>query len=111
MTRIAVLLHSLYKVKIMNVTLTPELENYINEKIQSGLYNSPGEVLREGLRLLRERDELNRWRNEELRREVMKGVEQIRNGQSRTYDSAEEMVEEIKREARAEFEARKKNGG
>ncbi len=89
--------------KEMNITLTPELESFINEKIQSGLYNSPGEVLREGLRLLRERDELQRWRKEELRREVMKGVEQMRNGQYRTYNSAEELAEEVIREARAEF--------
>jgi len=96
--------------KEMNITLTPELESFINEKIQSGLYNSPGEVLREGLRLLRERDELQRWRKEELRREVMKGVEQMRNGQYRTYNSAEELAEEVIREARAEFELKKKNG-
>jgi antitoxin ParD1/3/4 len=94
----------------MNITLTPELENLINEKIKSGLYDSPGEVVRESLQLLKEQDELKRWRREELRREVMKGVEQMRNGQYRTYNSAEELAEEVIKEARAEFELKKKNG-
>ena len=94
----------------MNITLTPELENLINEKIKSGLYNSPSEVVQESLQLLKKRDELKHWRREELRREVMKGVEQMRNGQYRTYSSAEELAEEIITEARAEFELKKKNG-
>lgn len=94
----------------MNITLSPELENLVNEKVESGLYDSPGEVIRESLILLKERDELKRLRREDLRREVMKGVEQMRNGQYRTYNSAEELAEEIIGEARAEFEARNKNG-
>lgn len=40
----------------MNVSLTPELERMVNDKVQSGLYQTASEVIREGLRLLRERD-------------------------------------------------------
>ena len=94
----------------MNITLTPELENLINEKIKSGLYNSPSEVVRESLQLLKKQDELKHRRREELQREVMKGVEQMRNGQYRTYSSTTELAEEIIKEARAEFELKKKNG-
>lgn len=36
----------------MNVSLTPELEKMIREKVSSGLYNSSSEVVREALRLL-----------------------------------------------------------
>jgi len=70
----------------MNVSLTPELENLVNEKVKSGLYNSASEVIRESLRLLQEQDELKRIRRDELRREIMLGVEQIRNGQSIKVD-------------------------
>jgi antitoxin ParD1/3/4 len=94
----------------MNITLTPELENLINEKIKSGKYDSPGEVIREGLRLLKEQDELKRIRMEELRREVQKGIDDMREGRFTTYSSTEELAEEIIKEARAEFEARKNNG-
>ena len=70
----------------MNVSLTPELENLVNEKVKSGLYNSASEVIRESLRLLQEQDELKRIRRDELRREIMLGVEQTRNGQSIKVD-------------------------
>ena len=73
----------------MNVSLTPELENLINEKVKSGLYNSASEVIRESLRLLQEQDELKRIRKDELRREIMLGVEQIRRGEFIEVKSSE----------------------
>lgn len=36
----------------MNVSLTPELEQYIRRKVDSGLYGNASEVVREALRLL-----------------------------------------------------------
>ena len=36
----------------MNVSLTPDLERFVREKVDSGLYNSASEVVREALRLL-----------------------------------------------------------
>lgn len=36
----------------MNVSLTPELEQYIRGKVDSGLYGNASEVVREALRLL-----------------------------------------------------------
>lgn len=41
----------------MNVSLTPELEQFVTAKVQSGRYNSASEVVREALRLLEEHDE------------------------------------------------------
>jgi antitoxin ParD1/3/4 len=40
----------------MNVSLTPELEKFVNHKVESGRYNSASEVVREALRLLEEHD-------------------------------------------------------
>lgn len=40
----------------MNVSLTPPLESYIKAKIDSGMYASASEVIRAGLRALREKD-------------------------------------------------------
>jgi len=37
----------------MNVSLTPELEKFVDDKVESGLYNNASEVVRESLRLLR----------------------------------------------------------
>ena len=36
----------------MNVSLTPELEQFVQTKVESGRYNSASEVVREALRLL-----------------------------------------------------------
>jgi antitoxin ParD1/3/4 len=41
----------------MNVSLTPELEELVNEKVRSGLYQTASEVVREALRLLKLRDD------------------------------------------------------
>ena len=38
----------------MNVSLTPELDRYVAEKVESGRYTSASEVVREALRLLEE---------------------------------------------------------
>jgi len=49
----------------MNVSLTPELEKYVDEKVESGLYNNASEVVRESLRLLKEHDEIRlKWREQ-----------------------------------------------
>jgi antitoxin ParD1/3/4 len=40
----------------MNVSLTPELEQFVQSKVQSGRYNSASEVIRESLRLLEEHE-------------------------------------------------------
>ena len=34
----------------MHISLTPELENAVKAKVQSGLYNNASEVIREALR-------------------------------------------------------------
>lgn len=41
----------------MNVSLTPELEKFVGNKVESGRYNSASEVVREALRLLEEHDQ------------------------------------------------------
>ena len=59
----------------MNVSLTPQLEELVKKKVDSGLYGSASEVMREALRLLEERDRIHTMRLEELRAEIKKGIE------------------------------------
>ncbi|MBD2311039.1 type II toxin-antitoxin system ParD family antitoxin [Desertifilum sp. FACHB-1129] len=59
----------------MNVSLTPELEQYVKEKVSSGLYYSASEVIREGLRLLKEREQLQQIRLQELRQDIQAGLD------------------------------------
>ena len=84
----------------MNVSLTAELEQLVNEKVASGMYTSASEVVREGLRLLKERDELRRAQMDELRRDVMLGAEQVRAGRGKKYAGGAELADAIKRRGR-----------
>ena len=64
----------------MNVSLTPELAEYVTRKVASGMYQTASEVIREGLRLLRERDEMYQHNLDELRKEIAVGLEQAEQG-------------------------------
>ncbi|HAZ49667.1 MAG TPA: type II toxin-antitoxin system ParD family antitoxin [Cyanobacteria bacterium UBA11369] len=65
----------------MNVSLTPELEQYVQEKVKSGKYLSASEVVREALRLLQEQDQIRQLRLEKLRSEIALGIEQLDRGE------------------------------
>jgi antitoxin ParD1/3/4 len=65
----------------MNVSLTPELERLVQSKVRSGRYLSASEVVREGLRLLEERDRLFEIRLAELQSKLAIGVEQADRGE------------------------------
>jgi len=58
----------------MNVSLTPELAQFVRAKVESGQYRSVAAVLCEGLRLIQERDRTYKGRFEELRQEIMLGI-------------------------------------
>lgn len=77
----------------MNVSLTPELEKIVAERVTSGRYASASEVIREALRLLEERDQLN-----QLRQEIRLGLEQLDQGRQRPFD--DQAVNRIKRRGR-----------
>jgi antitoxin ParD1/3/4 len=85
---------------IVNVSLTPELEELVQQKVQSGMYHTASEVIREGLRLLKEQDIIREMRLEELRREVKAGFEQIERGGYTRYASGEEIAEWVLAEGR-----------
>lgn len=69
-------------VLVMNITLGKEFERRITEKVSDGLYTSASEVIRDGLRLLFEKDIAKNQQLEILREEVAKGFEQLAAGES-----------------------------
>jgi len=64
----------------MNVSLTPELESIINNKVKKGLYGSASEVVREAIRLLQQRDETQEAKLAALRIEIQKGIDDLEAG-------------------------------
>lgn len=86
----------------MNISLTPELEELVQEKVRSGMYHSASEVIRDALRLLQEREQLRALRLTELRKEIAIGIEQADRGEVIPFD-AEAIIAKAKarRKARA----------
>ena len=82
----------------MNVLLPSELEKFVTEKIESGLFHSANDVILEGLKLLKERDEAQTVLLEGLRREIRIGIEQADGGRVSDFD--ESTLEEIKARGR-----------
>jgi antitoxin ParD1/3/4 len=66
----------------MNVSLTPELEQLVAAKVESGRYTSASEVIREALRLLEEHDQLKQQRLAQVREKIDRGLQQLEAGQA-----------------------------
>jgi antitoxin ParD1/3/4 len=65
----------------MNVNLGITFDKFVAELLASGQYQSQSEVLREALRLLKEREEIKRMRLESFRKELSVGMDQADRGQ------------------------------
>ncbi|MDJ0590160.1 MAG: type II toxin-antitoxin system ParD family antitoxin [Pleurocapsa sp. MO_226.B13] len=87
----------------MNVSLTKELEQFVQAQVKSGMYYSASEVIREGLRLLKEKDLLRQIKIEEFRKEISKGIDSIESGSSVPFE-----VEEIEAKERERLAAKKR---
>ena len=72
----------------MNVNLGPVFDQFVAELLQSGHYQSQSEVVREGLRMLKEREEFRQLRVSQLRREIARGGEQADRGEFVDGDEA-----------------------
>jgi len=65
----------------IDVYLGSALDEFVAELLKRGFYQTQGEVLREGLRLLKEREEMKQIRLAELRKEIGAGIEQADSGE------------------------------
>lgn len=81
--------------ELSNFSLPPDLEEFVSGQIASGAFATQGEIVREALMLLRDRQRLRELRLQDSRREVQLGLEQSARGESGDWD-----VEEMKAEVR-----------
>ena len=65
----------------MNVSLTPELEKYVHDKVNGGMYTSASEVVRESLRIMHSYEDLQQKRIAELNDAIGIGMRQLQVGQ------------------------------
>jgi antitoxin ParD1/3/4 len=85
----------------VNVSITPELDAFLQSRVQSGRYQTTSEVVREALRLLerheRERDDVLA----SLRQKLQRGVEQAERSElldgDEVFDELKEMIDERRR--------------
>jgi antitoxin ParD1/3/4 len=79
----------------VEITLKPEFENMIKERLANGGYQTAAAVVEESLRLLRDRDERAHCLDE-IARKANLGFEQVQNGDGLTFDSAEALLLRVK---------------
>jgi len=65
----------------MNISLTPELERFVRQRLASGMYTSASEIVREGLRLLAEQEKFKVARLRELRGKIEEGWASAERGE------------------------------
>lgn len=71
----------------MNVELTAEFERLVQEKVNSGRYNSVSEVVLEALRLLEQRDHLVERRRDAIRKKINEGWDSLQRGEGLDGDA------------------------
>ncbi len=64
----------------MQVNLSHELEHFVNERVSAGLYQSPTEVIQQGLRLLSEYDQLMLIKRNALQKDLERGIRELDHG-------------------------------
>jgi len=78
-------------------------EGMIEDLIESGRYSTASEIMRDGLRLVEEREERRRAKLEALRAEIQKGFD---SGPAEEID-VDEMIEAVKARGRQRLAAQK----
>jgi len=72
----------------LNVSLPPELENRVRSHVESGLYGSASEVIREALRLFEAYQQVRSASLAALMTDIGQGVDDIKAGRVREVDIA-----------------------
>jgi antitoxin ParD1/3/4 len=86
----------------LNVSLTPELERFVQERVASGRYQTASEVVREGLRLLELQERDRDAAHAALKAKLKRGAGQAERGE---VVDGEEFLEKLIR--RLESKSRK----
>lgn len=91
----------------MTISVTPELDRFVKEQVESGRYASSSEVVRAALRLLYEREQELTERREALKRLVQEGLNDLQSGkiaESRSvFSKMRTIIDQAEREAGVEI--------
>ncbi len=83
---------------IHNVVITDHQATLVEELVSTGRYQNAGEVLREGLRLVEERETEHARKLKELRAAVQVGIDDIEAGRFTTFESPKALADDLRAE-------------
>lgn len=86
----------------MNVSLPSELEARVRQRVESGMYSSASEVIREALRLFEAYEQVKISKLDSLRQDIAKGLSDVKNDRTSEVD-----FESLKRQGRQILKTRK----
>ena len=72
----------------INVSLPPELEARVRQRVESGMYGSASEVIREALRLFEAYEQVKTAKLDSLRQDIAQGLSDAKNGRAKEIDFA-----------------------
>ena len=64
-----------------NIVLTPQLDAYVEELLESGAYKSVSEVFRDGLRLVKKERDHDEAQLAEIHARIAVGLDQLKRGE------------------------------
>jgi antitoxin ParD1/3/4 len=85
----------------VNISLTPELDNFLRSRVKSGRYQTTSEVVREALRLLERHEREREEAFDQLKRKLQRGASEAERGElldgDEVFDELRTMIEERRR--------------
>ncbi|HXB70514.1 MAG TPA: type II toxin-antitoxin system ParD family antitoxin [Candidatus Acidoferrales bacterium] len=96
-----------------NVNLTEHYDRFIEAGIKTGRFSNASEVVREGLRLLEQREQEDKAKLESLRTSAKEGFDQLDRGEGIEFESMDHFdayVDQVGGEVSAEIAAERKRG-
>ena len=96
-----------------NVNLTVHFDRFIEARVTSGRFSNASEVVREGLRLLEQREQEDKAKLEWLRAAAKEGFDQLDSGVGIDFESMDDFdvyIDRIGKEVSAEIAAERESG-
>jgi len=86
----------------VNISITPELDAFLQERVKSGRYQTTSEVVREALRLLERQERELEQSLSRLKTKLANGAAEAERGAlldgDQVFDELKEMIEERRRQ-------------
>lgn len=85
----------------VNVSLTPELDAFLQSRVKSGRYQTTSEVVRDALRLLERQEQEREAALKQLKAKLNRGASQAKRGEllngDQVFEELRDMIEERRR--------------